>query len=97
METVISLLGAEREECFFWATHAGAEIDLYVTRGRRRLGFEFKRTDAPTVTKSMRVAMDDLALTALVVIHAVERSFALADKIEALSIHDLIGRIKRLR
>jgi len=43
---------------YFWATHAGAEIDLLVVRGRTRLGFEIKRTTAPTVTRSMRIALE---------------------------------------
>ncbi len=33
-------IGAFPEECFFWATHAGAELDLLIVRGNQRLGFE---------------------------------------------------------
>lgn len=51
---VARALRAHPEECFFWATHSGAELDLLVVRGSRRLGFEFKRTDTPSVTPSMR-------------------------------------------
>jgi hypothetical protein len=54
-----------RGESHFWATHGGAELDLLVVRGRRRLGFEFKRATAPTVTASMRTAMQDLSLERL--------------------------------
>jgi len=49
-------LGTEGRGSHFWATHGGAEIDLVAMRGRHRLGFEFKRTTAPEVTKSMRIA-----------------------------------------
>ena len=42
-------LGARRDECFFWATHGGAELDFLFVRGTRRLGFEVKRTDAPAL------------------------------------------------
>ena len=52
-------LGARRDESIFYATHGGAELDLLVVRGRRRLGFEFKRTVAPELTKSMRIALAD--------------------------------------
>jgi predicted AAA+ superfamily ATPase len=55
-------LRARPEECFFWATHAGAELDLLVASGRRRLGFEIKRTDTPKVTTSMRSALETLRL-----------------------------------
>ena len=50
MDAVVSRLGVRPEECFFWATYSGAELDLLVVRGTRRLGFEFKRTASPTVT-----------------------------------------------
>ncbi len=38
LEQVIHAVGAQREECYFWATHGGAELDLLVVRGNRRLG-----------------------------------------------------------
>ncbi|MDP2957818.1 MAG: hypothetical protein Q8N53_15435 [Longimicrobiales bacterium] len=59
------VLGARREELFFWATHAGAELDLLVIRGSRRIGFEIKRTPAPTAPRSMRAAMETLGLDRL--------------------------------
>ena len=40
IDAVLRRLGARRGEAHFWATHAGAELDLLVVRGRRRLGFE---------------------------------------------------------
>jgi uncharacterized protein len=82
-------LGARREECFFWATHAGAELDLLVVRGQRRLGFEVKRTDAPVVTASMRSALDSLRLERIDVVHAGRRSFPLAPRIRAIAAAEL--------
>lgn len=70
LEAVIARLGAKPDECFFWATHSGAELDLLVVRGRQRLGFEFKRTTAPAVSKSMRMALADLGLDQIAVVHA---------------------------
>jgi predicted AAA+ superfamily ATPase len=78
-------LGARPEQCFFWATHSGAELDLLVVRGNRRHGFEIKRTDAPTVTKSMHSAMAALELRELTVIHSGLRTFQLADNIRAVA------------
>jgi hypothetical protein len=86
MEAVIRQLGARAEECYFWGTHSGAELDLLVVRGRHRLGFEFKRTVAPKVTRSMREAIKDLSLQRLDVIHAGESIFPLADGIRAVSL-----------
>ncbi len=47
------------EECRFWAPHAGAELDLLVVRGNAHLRFEIKRTTAPSVNRSMRMALGD--------------------------------------
>lgn len=96
LECVTRHLRAEREECFFWATYGGAELDLLVTRGNRRLGFEFKRTLAPSVTPSMRVALEDLDLERLDVIHAGERTFALAPKIRAVAFSRIFEDVRPL-
>jgi len=68
----------------FWATHAGAELDLLVVGPRGRVGIEVKRTSAPRVTPSMSTALEDPALESLLVIHAGEHAFPLAEKIEAV-------------
>lgn len=90
LDVVTSHLGAEPEECFFWATHSGAELDLLVMRGRQRLGFEFKRTTAPAVTRSMHIALEDLRLAKLYVVHAGTRSFPLASRIHALALSRIL-------
>ena len=89
-------LRARAEECYFWATHAGAELDLLVVRGNRRLGFEIKRTDAPRVTRSMRVALTDLRLQRLDVIHAGEHTFPLDRAIRAVAFSRLLEDLKPL-
>lgn len=90
VEQVVRRMGARPEECFFWATHAGAELDLLVVRGRRRRGFEFKHASAPGVTPSMRIALHDLKLDRLEVIHAGEHTYPLAPKIRAVALRNLM-------
>jgi predicted AAA+ superfamily ATPase len=94
---IVRILGARRNECFFWATHAGAELDLLVVGGNRRYGFEIKRTDAPKVTASMKSAMETLGLQKLTVIHAGRESFKLGSKIRAVAACDILGEIKSIR
>jgi hypothetical protein len=89
LQAVQARLGAAPGECFFYATHGGAELDLLVARGARRLGFEFKRTVAPALTKSMRVALADLRLQRLDVVHAGERTYPLAPRVRAVA----LGRV----
>jgi hypothetical protein len=90
-------LGAEPEECHFWSTHAGAELDLLIVRGKKRLGFEFKRTTAPKITPSMRAALADLELTRLDVIHAGSETFPLASRIRAVAATRILEDVDPLR
>lgn len=91
---VVSCLHVQPQECFFWATHGGAELDLLVVRGRRRWGFEVKRTSTPTVTPSMRTALSDLNLQKLFVIHAGEHSFDMAKNIRAVTLSHLLDELR---
>ena len=86
LREVANRLGAADEECYFWGTHAGAELDLLVVRGRQRLGFEIKRTTRPSTTRSMRAALETLALERLDIIHAGEHSFSLDERIRAVAL-----------
>jgi predicted AAA+ superfamily ATPase len=97
LEQSIRRLRARPEECFFWRTHAGAELDLLVVSGRHRFGFEIKRTSAPKVTPSMRAALLDLRLASLDVVHAGDRSFPLTDKIRAVALSDFLDVLQPLR
>jgi len=97
IEVVIRQIQARRDECYFWATHAGAELDLLIVRGRQRWGFEFKRTVAPEITGSMRSALSDLRLSRLHVIHAGDRSYPLGQKITAIALSDVLRQLKPMR
>ncbi len=93
IDQIVRHLGARPEECYFWATHGGAELDLLIVRGRRRYGFEIKRTTTPKLTPSMRHAFRDLKLTRLDVIHAGEHSFPLAERTRAVPLCGLLEEI----
>ena len=82
-------LQATADECYFWATHGGAELDLLIVRGGKRWGFEIKRTTSPTITPSMRSALCDLRLTQLHVIHAGEHTFPLSRQVRAVALSRL--------
>lgn len=76
-------------KCSFWATHHGVEIDLLIVRGAHRLGVEIKLTEAPGITPSIRIALNDLRLDRVVVIHAGQERFPLAERVEAVPIGEL--------
>ena len=82
---------ARPDEAYFWATHAGAELDLMMVKGGRRVGVEFKRADAPHLTPSMRIALNDLALDALYVVHPGERRYRLGERVEAVPLNAVVS------
>lgn len=81
---------ARPDEAYFWATHAGAELDLLMLKDGRRVGVEFKRADAPAMTPSMRIAMQDLQLDALYVVYPGPRRYALAQGVEVVPLAGLL-------
>lgn len=76
-------------EAYFWRTHGGAELDLLLNVNGRRMGFEFKHSDAPGTTKSMHSAMQDLRLDHLWVVYPGDEKYALAERITALPARDI--------
>ena len=69
--------------------HNSAELDLFMLVGGHRIGVEFKREDAPRLTHSMQVAMQDLKLDHLSIIYPGTRRYALHEKINALPLRDV--------
>lgn len=78
------------DEAYFWATHQGAELDLLLFKHGRRVGVECKRVDAPTLTKSMAIALEDLKLERLIVAYPGGRRYPIHPRIEAVPLQDLV-------
>ncbi|MBU3740771.1 MAG: ATP-binding protein [Candidatus Kapabacteria bacterium] len=88
------LIAAHRPDAaYYWATHQGAELDLLLHKGGRRIGFEVKLTSSPSVTQSMRIAMHDLRLDAMYVVYAGTNSFTLEPKVTACSLQDALRMV----
>jgi predicted AAA+ superfamily ATPase len=85
------LTAVQPDEAYFWATYAGAELDLLLFKGGQRIGIEIKRADAPRLTPSMRTALKDLNLDRLRVIYPGERRYKLAESVEVVPASLLAG------
>ena len=94
VQQVIHLLGARPEQCYHWSTHSGAELDLLISAGNRRYGFEVKRSEAPRLTASMRGAFETLGLERLYVVHAGTQTYHMAAGIRALPAGDLTSTLR---
>jgi len=87
LEEIIRIHQVMPEECFFWGIHGQAELDLFIIKNGKRLGFEFKYNDAPKKTKSMELAIDMLKLDALQVIYPGNKDYNLGPKISVKSVN----------
>ncbi|NGX61606.1 MAG: hypothetical protein K940chlam9_01093 [Chlamydiae bacterium] len=90
LEEIIRYHQAETEECFFWATHQQAELDLLICKGGRKLGFEFKYSSAPKLSNSMRIAVQDLKLDSLKVIYPGTIDYPITEKVDACGLEGYI-------
>ncbi|MBI5115821.1 ATP-binding protein [Candidatus Poribacteria bacterium] len=90
------VIGAfESRDAYFWATHAGAELDLLLRVAGKRYGFEFKYADAPSGSRSMHVAIENLGLEHLWVIYPGREEYRLEDKISVIPV-DSIKSVARV-
>ena len=95
IEHVISVF--ETRDAYFWATHAGAELDLLVMTAGRRYGFEFKYADAPGRTRSMHSAIKDLQLEHLWVVYPGVQEYTLHERISVIPMEAVADLVEDLR
>ncbi|MCI0585938.1 MAG: ATP-binding protein [Planctomycetes bacterium] len=91
MEQVLRAAGAR--DCFFWGTHAGAELDLLLLRRGKRYGVEFKRSDAPTMTRSLHVALSDLKLDRAWIVYPGSRVYRVHERVEVVPLDAAAERL----
>ena len=84
---------ARPAEAYFWATRSGAELDLFFSWHGKRCGVEVKSSEAPKITRSMRIAIEDLRLDHLLIVCPCRASYEAAERISVCSIPDLQSRL----
>lgn len=94
LEQVLRVTGDQ--QAYFWATHSGAELDLLVHWRGKRWGFEFKYSDAPVMTKSMHIALEDLKLERIFTVYPGKEAYPMHERVEALPLAQLHERLERL-
>ena len=95
VEQILSVCGDRA--AYFWGTHGGAELDLLLFHAGKRLGFEFKFSEQPATTKSMRIAQQDLALDHLYVVNPGEHSYPLDDAITVMPLLQVVDLLKEVK
>ncbi|MDR2849503.1 MAG: ATP-binding protein [Verrucomicrobiota bacterium] len=84
-----TLIAQGGRDAYFYATQSGAELDLLLFRRGKKIGFEFKCSDAPRLTKSMQTIFSDLRLEHLYAVYPGTLRYALADGITALPLCEI--------
>lgn len=78
------------DQAWFHAVHSGSEVDLLLELRGRRIGIEFKRADAPCLTRSMHIVLEDARLDELWVVYPGQRAYALSDKVTVRPLSDCL-------
>lgn len=91
LDCVWRSIGKSNENAYFWATHSGAQVDLFWQHNGKHWACEFKFADAPTLTKSMHSALTTLELEKLWVIYPGNARYPIHEKIEVLPLRDIQG------
>ncbi len=86
----------EPDDVYFWATHNGAEIDLVFIKDGRMYGVECKRADAPALTPSMKIALEDLKLERIAVVYPGKQRYSLNKQVVVAPLESVAGGMKEI-
>lgn len=95
LKQIMLINNFDPNDCYHWSTHQGAELDLLVVHGNERLGYEFKFSESPQISKSMRVAMEDLKLKSLTIVNPGIHKFSLEENIHVYGLN-VVSKPKEL-
>ena len=95
LEQVLSIVG--EQDAYFYATHGGAELDLVLLRGGKKWGIEFKFRDAPSMTKSLHTALNDLSPKRICVLYPGDDAYPIHEKIDCVSIDRFHAWAKKMK
>lgn len=84
-------------EIYFWNTHANAEIDFLIPTASGMIGIEAKFNEAPKMTPSMKIALEDLNLKKILIVYPGRQNYKLSDEIEVIKLEDLKARVQKFK
>jgi predicted AAA+ superfamily ATPase len=84
LEEILRVAGTR--DAYFWATHAGAVLDVLILRHGRRYGFEIRYSDSPSMTKSLHIAFSDLGLTRAYIVYPGRDTYPIHDQVEVIAV-----------
>jgi predicted AAA+ superfamily ATPase len=91
-----TLMVLNTRDAYYWSTYSGAELDLMFMTGGKRYGIEYKYADAPSRSRSMLSAIQDLKLEHLWVIYPQGPEYALDQHITAIPLKSVPGLVEHV-
>ncbi len=88
------LARAEGWRAAYYRTSQGAELDLVLEKGRRKLAIECKASSSPAVTRGFWSALEDLGIREAYVAAPIREPFPLGKGVEALPLDRLLEQLK---
>ena len=76
-----------RWQASYYRTSNGAEIDLILTKGMRKIAIEIKSSTSPKVSKSFWNSIETIAPDQTVVIAPVDEEYPIADHVMVMPLH----------
>jgi hypothetical protein len=95
LEQILSVIGTRF--AYFWGTHAGAELDLLLRHGGKYYGVEFKAGDAPGMSKSLHVALQDLKLEHAWIVYTGKHTYRVHEKVEVMPLAEFLKNAAKMR
>jgi hypothetical protein len=98
-ETVVLInLTASFPKCnfFFYRTGHGAEIDIIIENGPKRIAVECKASQSPKLTSGTFLAIDDVQPMATLVVAPVEKGWPMKKDFDVVNIGEAIDMIRNL-
>ena len=85
------LRASQIQDAYFWASHQGAELDLFLLMGKVRFGVEVKFQEAPSITPSMKIAVKDLRLEHLWVVYPGKDRYKVDRNITVIPLEEMVA------
>ena len=80
---------------FFYRTAAGAELDVVVESGQRKIAFEIKFSIAPKVTKGFWQSLQDVQPEKTYIVAPVQQRWPFAEGVEVIPVSDIAQVLAR--
>jgi uncharacterized protein len=92
LENILST--ATRWKPYFYRTAGGAEIDLILEKGERKIAIEFKASKSPEVSKGFWQAKKELGIEEALVVAPIDKSYFAKEGIEITTLNSVIEALE---